>query len=472
MCTTLLLAMRSDLTALYGRAPAWAQNVLCSVEGLRLRRQRFSGEFADRLTHARIREQWTMAQLQAHRLVRLRALLLHAERRVPYWREVFRAHGFVPARLGHASELEALPLSDKDLVVREGDRMRATGLPHGEDAESLQLQTSGTTGAGLRLSMSTGALREQWAVCWRYRMWHGLLPTIWCAQLGGRVIVPVDDREPPFWRTNYPGRQLLLSSYHLGPATAERYVQALAERRIPWIHGYPSMITALAEAAAASSVRLPALRWVTLASESVSAGQRARIVAGFGVIPREHYAQTESVANFSECPLGRLHVDEDHAQVEFVPHGKNAEGALIHRVIGTSLDNWHQPFIRYDTGDLVVLSDGPCACGRPGRIVDEVDGRREDALVLRDGTIVGRADHIFKSLEFIREAQIRQRRAGEVVLHVVPRGSWTGAHEAELRAAAASRLGPDTSIEILVCDRIARTAAGKLRMVVREDAGS
>jgi len=463
--------VRNELTALYGAAPWWAQNLLCSAEGLRLRRQRFSGEFDDRLAYARIREQWTTAQLEARRTARLRAMLVHAERNVPYWREVMRASGIVPARIGHVSEIEALPITSKDLILREGDRMRATSVPHDETHAPVQLQTSGTTGAGMRFLLSTGAVREQWAVCWRYRMWHDLQPRTWCAQLGGRLIVPVGDREPPFWRINFPGRQLLLSCYHLGPATAEQYLRAIADHDIPWIHGYPSMVTVLADAAASANIRLPALRWVTLASESVSAVQRERIERGFGVVPREHYAQTEAVANFSECPAGRLHVDEDHACVEFVQHARDAFGMQMYRVIGTSLDNWHQPFIRYDTGDLVVLDDAPCSCGRPGRIVREIDGRREDAILLADGTIVGRADHIFKALEFIREAQIRQPRLGHVELHVVPRGTWTPGHEAELVASARERLGAATTIEVHTVDHIARTAAGKLRMVVREDGG-
>jgi len=457
------------MTSLYEHSPGWAQDLMCSVEGLRLRRERFSGEFHDRLVRARNRERWTMAQLRAHRLVRVRAMLVHAGRHVPHWREVFAERGFVPARIGHLDDLAALPITDKSTVVDAGDRMRTSIVPHGEDPRFVQLQTSGTTGAGLRLVLSQGALREQWAVCWRYRLWHGLAPGTWCAQLGGRLIVPQTRDAPPYWRINWPGRQILLSSYHLSPANAEHYARVLAHRQVPWIHGYPSMVTLLADAVAQCGVRLPALRWVTLASESVGVDQRARIVAAFGLEPREHYAQTESVANFSECPLGRLHVDEDHAHVEFIRHGVDVAGRTIHRVVGTGLDSWHQPFIRYDTGDLAVLADCPCPCGRPGRVVDEVDGRREDLLVLRDGRLLGRADHIFKSLEFVREAQIRQRRPGCVTLLVVPRGAWSAEHEAQLRASTHARLGADAEVEIRVVDRIARTATGKLRLVVREE---
>lgn len=461
--------VRSELATLYDRAPAWAQDVLCSVEGLRLRRERFSGAFAARLLAARVREGWSDTQLAAYRLARLRTMLIHAGRHVSAVSDVFAVRGFVPERITHVDELDALPILDKHTIVERGTGVRAQSIPHGENPEVVALQSSGTTGAGLRLVMSRGALQEQWAVCWRFRGWHGIAPSTWCAQLGGRMIVPVEHHAPPYWRTNLAGRQLLLSSYHLAPATANHYLHAIAERRIPWIHGYPSMVSALADAAASSGIRLPALRWVTLASESVSVAQRQRIFEGFGLVPREHYAQTESVANFSECPLGRLHVDEDHAHVEFLAHGHTDDGRETYRVIGTSLDNWHQPFIRYDTGDIVTLADDRCACGRPGRIVSEVDGRREDVLLLHGGRVVGRTDHIFKSLEFVREAQIRQSTIGEVELHVVPRGAWSPAHEATLREAAVARLGTDTRIEIHIRDRIERTANGKLRLVVRTE---
>ena len=397
-------------------------------------------------------------------------MLVHAGRHVPYWRDTFAATGFVPERVQHIDELAALPVLTKDTIVREGERMRAERLPHGVSPTPIDTQTSGTTGGGLRFKMSLEALREQWAVCWRYRRWHGLRYGTWCAQLGGRLIMPVSEQRAPFHRINWAGRQVLLSSFHLGPTTAEHYLRELATRQVPWIHGYTSMVAVLADAAAERGIELPALRWVTIASESISPGQRERIIRGLGVHPRQHYAQTESIANFSECLLGRLHVDEDHACVELVPHLRDADGRMLYRVLGTSVANWHQPFIRYDVGDLVTLAeDSACACGRPGRLIDEIDGRREDLIELASGAKVGRLNHVFNALEFLRESQIRQSRRGEVAIHVVPRGEWTAEHERRLLAEAHARLGEDMRVTIAVESRLPRSAAGKLRLVVRED---
>lgn len=456
------------LDTVYARAPVWAQHVLCSAEGLRLRALRYPPGF-DALVHqAQQRLWWTPQQRAADRCARLRTMLIHAGRHVPYWRELFARVGFVPERVQHEDELAMLPLSDKDLVLCEGPRMWAEQVPAWA-GRPVELETSGTTGAGLRLRASRAAVRQQWAVCWRHRLANGIGRGTWCAQLGGRVVVPLSQHGGPWHRINVAGRQLLLSGYHLGPSTAGEYLAQIRRREIPWIHGYPSLVVLLAQAALAERVRLPALRWVTLASETVTPSQRRTITEAFDLSPREHYAQTEAVANASQGADGRLRFDDDFSVVELLPASER--DAATRRIVGTSLDNWHQPFIRYDTGDLVTLD--PHGDERaPGRLVLDIDGRREDYVELASGARVGRTDHVFKSLTFIREAQIRQRVPGAIIIHVVPRQEWTAAHEALLRREVALRLGADMRVEVVRDARLERTSRGKLRLVVREGDGA
>ena len=129
---------------------------------------------------------------------------------------------------------------------------------------------------------------------------------------------------------------------------------------------------------------------MTVGAENLLAQQAALIRQAFGVKPRQHYGMSEAVANFSECEQGRLHVDEDFAAVEFLP---NPAGG--YKIIGTNLSNLATPLIRYEVGDVASLADAPCDCGRPGRVVAAVDGRKEDYVVLKNGSRLGRMDHIF-----------------------------------------------------------------------------
>jgi phenylacetate-CoA ligase len=460
-------AVLEGASQLYAHAPVWAQHALCSVEGLRLRALRYPPGFDDLVRQAQARLRWTAWQRAADRRARLRAMLVHAGQHVPYWRELFARVGLRPERVQHEDELSLLPLLTKDVIIREGARMWAERVP-ARAGEAVTLATSGTTGAGLRLRASRAALRQQWAVCWRYRLANGLPRGTWCAQLGGRVVVPQQQQGGPLYRINAAGRQLLLSGYHLGPHSAGEYLAQIRRRRIPWIHGYPSLVVLLAQAALAEGVRLPALRWVTLASETVTAAQRRTIAEAFDLAPLEHYAQTEAVANASQGPDGRLRLDDDFSVVELLPSCERSEaGPAALRVVGTSLDNWHQPFLRYDTGDLVVL-DPADDDQAPGRALLDIDGRQEDYVELGSGARVGRTDHVFKTLTFIREAQIRQRVPGAIEIHVVPRDAWTPAHEAALRREVALRLGHDLAVAVVRAERLPRTPRGKLRLVVRE----
>ena len=384
---------------------------------------------------------------------RLRRFVATAAR-LPYYRALFARCGVAPESVRTLADLERLPVLDKRTVQQS--RRELAAPPAGR---RLVCRTSGSTGAGLEFPASRRAERELYAVWWRYRLAHGIGLATPCLYLGGRQVVPAHQRRPPFWRYNRAGRQLLFSGYHLSAATASAYLAAMRASGAEWLHGYPSMVALLASFALQHGQRLP-LRWVTLAAENVLPGQRQAIRSAFGVAPVEHYGLAEAVANFSECPNGRLHVDEDFAAVEFLPLGDSQ-----FRVVGTNLSNPAFPLLRYDTGDVATVTDSQCDCGRPGRVVDAVDGRREDYVIGRAGTRFGRLDHLFKDAANVREAQIRQTAPGWMTLAVV-RGPRYGADdEQRLRRAALARVGEELTVDIAYVDALPRTAAGKLRFV-------
>jgi phenylacetate-CoA ligase len=172
----------------------------------------------------------------------------------------------------------------------------------------------------------------------------------------------------------------------------------------------------------------------------------------------------EGAANISECEHGRLHVDEDFSVVEFLP----AEEPDVYRVVGTNFTNLAMPLVRYDVGDRVRLSLLGCSCGRPGRVVESIDGRSEDYLWLGDGTRLGRLDHIFKDATRIREAQIVQRARGEMTLRVVRGVGFAEDDERQLLAETRYRVGAAMRVDLEYVDRIERTSTGKLRLVVSD----
>ena len=440
--------------ALYRRLPVFAQHVATTWVGWRLHRRRFNREFRGLLAACREREFWSQSQTVAFRDERLRGFV-SAAAEVPYYRDLFAHHGLACKDVRTLADLQCLPVLDKR-TVQQAVRQLASPAP----GRRMVRHTSGSTGSGLRFPATWRAEREQYAAWWRYRLAHGIGLATPCLYLGGREIVPARQQRPPFWRHNHAGRQVLFSAHHLNARTAPAYLAQMRRSGASWLHGYPSMVALLASYALQLGQRLP-LRWVTLAAENVLPNQRDAIRQAFGVAPVEHYGLAEAVAGISECPHGRLHVDEDFAAVEFLPLGENR-----FRVAGTNFSNPAFPLLRYDTGDIATVTGATCDCGRPGRVVDALDGRQEDYVLTRSGTRLGRLDHIFKDMVNILEAQIQQSTPERMTLAVVRGHAYGAEDERRLRHAARVRVGDEMAIDIAYVEALPRTAAGKLRLVV------
>lgn len=449
-----------DRERVYQLLPGFLQNWAVSFEGGRIMKRRYDTVFDDLLREAGGRTFMGAEELGRYRMERLKGFLAAAAE-VPYWRERFRVHGVDITASDILAEVGKLPVLSKQETKDNRD-----GIVNRKVAdETVLTHTSGTTGSGLVFPVTRRAEREQWVTWWRYRNWHGIQRDVWCGYFGGRSIVSLGRKEPPYWRVNRPGRQIMFSAYHLGEKTAGDYIKALVDHDIRWLHGYPSVLALLAGFVRDGKLgHLPSVRIITTGAESLLPFQRQLIREAFGADVFQHYGQAEGAANFSECENGRFHVDEDYSLVEFVPiPGSN--GAC--RVVGTNWTNPAFPLIRYDTGDIAVLSEDPCPCGRPGRVVAAVDGRKEDYLILPGGVRIGRLDHIFKDLVHIIEAQIVQFEPEEAVFKIVKGAGYdeTG-EEKKLLAEARKRLGTEIGIKIEYTDHIPRTASGKLRFVL------
>ena len=307
-----------SLESLYQRLPVPFQNIASSFEGWRIQRRRYGNDFQRLLMAAEARAGWSDDKIQAYRDQRLQDFIQTCAEHVPFYRDLFRTGGIDPSTIRHLDDLAALPTLDKATVQDRYGQLVSPAVP---PRERLQTHTSGTTGGGLRFATTLAAMQEQWAVWWRYRHWHGLQPGTWCGYFGGRSVVPLKQTHPPFWRFNYPGRQILFSAYHLSPANLPAYLKGLRRYRPPWLHGYPSLLTLLAGFMLEAGCELGyPIRWITTGAENLLDHQIDQITRAFGVRPRQHYGMAEAIANISECGRGALHVDEDFAAVEFLPN--------------------------------------------------------------------------------------------------------------------------------------------------------
>jgi phenylacetate-CoA ligase len=367
------------------------------------------------------------------------------------------------ARRGIETILSCFPVLEKSTYRQAPESFIASDIP---SRRLLRGKTSGTTGSALPLWYTSEALAEEYATVWRLRRSCGVELADPHFSFGGQLVVPIRQSRPPFWRRNAWGGQTLFSLYHMTKENLPAYVEAMHTLPATYVQGYPSSLHLLGRAMLDLGRPLPAgrLKAVFPSSESLLAFHREVIEEAFAAPIFDRYGTSEFAVSMTACREGQLHVDMEFGIVE-VEVEEETEEYVRGPLLVTGLGNDATPFIRYRIGDVGTRSKRACACGRPGDVFLDVDGRIEDYVVTPDGRWIGRLDHIFKEQLDIAEAQIVQESVASIEVRVVPRKTFDQQAEKELLKEIRSRLGDEIRIELRRVEEIPREANGKFRAV-------
>ena len=445
-----------DKMELYNKLPIWGQNLACYAEGMHIKKTRYGKAFWSALSEYESHNNWSYEQLCEYRDNRLRRMIQHCYKTVPYYTKLFREGGINPDSIRTLDDLKVLPILTKDEVNRHPEDFISSLVPR---KKQITGHTSGTTGSGFVFKTTQEAICEQWAVWWRYRRRLGIEVGTLSANFGTRLIVPASQNLPPFWRYNSPCHQVYFSAFHESTKNIPCYIEEIKKKRITWIHGYPSILTALANGVIENNIELNGqIKFITIGAENLLSHQRSAMMRAFGVEPFQHYGMSEAVANFSEYPDRTIRVDEDFAAVEFIPeNGTN-------RIVSTGLVNYAMPLLRWDTKDTASYTED----NQKGRIVTSIDGRAEDYITLPNGRKIGKLDHVFKDTIHLKEVQIRQDKDYRITILAVTDGTdvaediKTATHMLKLSLQVA------VPIRFKIVDSISKSKSGKLRFVVSE----
>jgi phenylacetate-CoA ligase len=385
--------------------------------------------FADcwRLHRAQRRDREWLRRLQE---AKLRAIVDHAWRTVPFHRERFQAAGIRPADVRAIADLAALPPTTKAELQAAGVEARTSSAY--QPAELDTGLTSGSTGQPFPFARDPDAMRLRKALFLRALAAIGYRP-------GDRVLLldaPRENLPPPWLRWHY-----------VRPTVpVEDQLKALQELRPAILYASrPTTLGLLARFARGTGAPLHRPRALVTTGETLGPSLRDYLQASFAAPVFDVYGAVETGTIAWECRAHRgLHVAEDALILEFLPsaHGE------VQRLVLTSLENRGMPLIRYDIGDLgAPLEDGSCACGSRFRRIERVEGRLVDCLRLPDGRLVppNRLEHAVRRIEGVERFQVVQERPDSVLLRLHGQGGPLATERAE--RALADLVGADVRVQ-------------------------
>ncbi len=441
------------------------RNVWATAYGVMLDHERYGDEYRSALDRIRQRETWSSGRMLEYQGRRLGEIVGIAFRHVPYYREMFRKLGLSPDDFAGAPDLTKLPILEKEAVRADPERFLDERL----DRSRLTVETtSGTTGTSTRIFLTPRALQEHYAFfearCRRVAgLRYGEDPHV---TFGARRVVPVDRDRPPFWCYNYAGKQLYMSVFHLADPHLAYYCDELRRRPYRALVGYASAMAALARYILQENIRDIRIPLAITSGESLLASHREDIERAFGSRVFDQYGCTELAFFGAERPCGRMHLSPDYSVLEIVdddgapvPPGRNGH------VLGTSLINDAQILLRYRVGDMASLAAGGCGCGSPLPVLESIEGRSMNAIILPDGHRLYRIGDVASRIGRVKQYQVVQEAVGLFTIYVVAAKGFGKADAGQMAENLAASIGP-ARILVEVVDRIVRGPAGKSATVV------
>jgi phenylacetate-CoA ligase len=268
---------------------------------------------------------------------------------------------------------------------------------------------------------------------------------------------------------------LNVSCYLINEKNILQVLNAINEFKPTIIHAYPSSLRIVTSLLETYKDRLDInIRSIFVGSEYLSDFDRNYFESFYNAKVISWYGHTERLLHGGNCHhSGEFHFYPFYGYLELIDEKNNVitEPGREGRIVATGFDNRVMPFIRYDTGDIGVLSDETeCACGFKGKTLKSITGRFQDTIVLSDGTNVSLTAFIFgqhlKEFSKIRELQVYQKKMGEVEIRIVQNKSFSSSEEKSIIETLSNSVNHKLEIKIKFVEQLAKTSTGKHRFFI------
>jgi phenylacetate-CoA ligase len=417
----------------------------------RLRRTQF-----DEPTTIRER-QWAAVQAMIH----------HAYATVPFYRDRFDQYGIDPEQIQNFDDYRRLPVLTKADIRGRPGRLLSDLF----DPDTLHTKkTSGSTGVALVIRCDEAAMQFKRACTLRSDEWSG-----W--RFGEPVALLWGDPEylkRRGWRgrlrTAVLERTTGLDTLHMDEEAMHRFARKLLAKPPSLLFGHAHSVYLFAEFWRKAGYTGLRPHGIIATAMVLHAWQRRTIEDVFGCNVTNRYGCEEVSLIACECDRHEgLHVNADGIYVEVQCDGRPVAPGEPGSLIVTDLTNRAMPILRYQIGDVAVLADRRCSCGRGLPLLDRLEGREADYVVTRAGKLISGislTDHFGVQVAGIAQLQIIQETVDRFRFRIVRDGAFGSDSLERLRELVYQRFGEEVEYECEYVERIPQEPSGKYRFCI------
>jgi phenylacetate-CoA ligase len=317
-------------------------------------------------------------QLRQIQNQKLRRMVKHAYENVVYYRRLFKAAGILPGDIQGVDDLHKIPITYKsNLQDQDGLEFLSKNNSH----KIISMTTSGSTGFPLAAKLTQG----------EYAYWKLLLLRFYLGAGAGLMDNFVILAHP--WR--FPKQKkwfqyfgILRHKYVSALKSPAVFTAEIAKAKPDIILGYGGALKLfLLELEKTPRLKkFPRLIFSSAERLDQETRKLAKQLLGTDII--DLYSTVETGPLAWQCQSKRgYHINIDSVVVECIDKDAKTQVAKPGRIVCTNLFNFTMPFIRYCLDDIGTLTDRRCDCGSGFPLLESLEGKASDFLVLSDKVV-------------------------------------------------------------------------------------
>ncbi|MBS1861686.1 MAG: phenylacetate--CoA ligase family protein [Actinobacteria bacterium] len=317
------------------------------------------------------------------------AQLAYAYERAEFYRDKFAEVGLELGDIGGLEDLPKVPFVSKDEIRRTQAESHPLGAHAAVDPDEVVrvYSSSGTSGVPIYVGLTANDLRHWAEVTARGQWANGIRPyhrVVLAVGHGGFfAAAAIKDAFEELGAMTIP----------IGPTATDRVIDAFRYLKADAILGTPSYVLYLLKALGDLGIEPDSLglKRIVVGGEPGASDPAIRSLVegsfgaplletmGIGEMMPHVWAECEHQSGMHYIAQGAVHIELIDPETEQPkPIVDGAEGELVY----TALRKEANPLLRYRTRDHVIVSAGPCECGRAGFRIKCI-GRTDDMLLVR-----------------------------------------------------------------------------------------
>jgi phenylacetate-CoA ligase len=422
------------------------------------------GQTVSRNLHfLRLSEFWSREQIDAYQNKKLRHLIDHAYRTVPYYNELFKSILLKPSDIKSKQDLHKIPILSKEIIKKSGiDYFTSAAY---KNKKVLKKSSSGSTGEPLTYLINKEAYSFNIAANLRGWMSMGFrIGDKFMKLSSGERKNKLKKIQDAVSRNRYT---------YLSPLSDEHLLsilQQIEDYQPKIIRCYSDPLILLAKL----KLKYPRFSYspkaINTTGNILQPEQRKQIENAFQCKVYDSYSSEGNSCVFECVSHNHYHSAEEYGITEIIDHFGKSITTGTGRLISTDLHNLAHPFIRYDTQDLVELGDQKTCCKNQHLVIKRILGRDNEMLLLNNGRrFVVHDFTIFFSQKELNNSidQFQIVNQGEnVLIHLIINSNYEAKMDEFIKKYWTERFGKKVIMNIVTS--IDLTKNGKRRFIISE----